>query len=118
MRFMLLAACAGALLSAAPAHADAPGDGFGYRPHGYRHAMPRRHVHVRRRHYGGYGGYVPGPAYGPTPPFFIGTGDGAAQLGGAPVRVTVYREAYIGHGLVYNTPPTLDVPGPVLSARY
>ena len=118
MRFMLLAALAGAGLSAAPAQADAPGDGFGRAPYGYRHAAPRRHVHVRRRHYGGYAGYVPGPAYGPLPPFFAGTSDGAAHLHGTPVQMSVYREAYIGRGLVYNTPPTLDVPGPVLSARY
>lgn len=43
-----------------------------------------------------------------------------ANLVAAPPTITLYREPYIGRGLIYNTPPTLDRPGPgpILSARY
>lgn len=69
--------------------------------------------------------FVPGgPGYGPEPVTYPGMG-GALPSGGfmvsepLPVAVTLYREAYIGRGLIYNVPP---LPGfasqPVISARY
>ena len=55
------------------------------------------------------GGYrSPGPSYGRMPPFFPGTGDARGHLDGAPVGLTLYREAYIGRGLIYNTPPLVS----------
>lgn len=140
MRISLaIAAFAAILAGAVPAAADAPAAGFGRRPamapraiapryaparpDGYRYGAPRRHHH---RHYG-YGPAALGPAAGGLPPFYTGMGDGAAYLEGQPVGLTLYREAYIGRGIFYNTPPTLDRPDfgyggfrgrPVLSSRY
>lgn len=127
MRVLLVpAALAAALLAIEPASADAPAAGFGRRPaqaappaYGPR-AAPRHYGHGRPvRHYG-YG-RPPHPHFGHRP-FAYGPGDGAAQFEGPAVGMTLYREAYIGRGLYYNTPPTLDRPdfgyGPVLSARY
>jgi hypothetical protein len=119
---LVVAALAATCAAMGPALADAPPHGYGSRARGWhspaiRHAHPvRRHVRHGRHH--GDGGFVAGPGYGPLPPFFAGTGAAADHLHGTPVTVTVYREAYIGRGLIYNTPPTLDVPGPVLSVRY
>ena len=127
---LVIAALAAALLNAAPAAADAPAPGFGRQPAAHRpHWAPpaRRYGYgaPRRGHFG-YGaphrrhfGYAPvGPGLGPLPPFFVGTGDAAAHLQGEPVGLTLYREAYIGRGLLSNTPPTLDRPGPLFGGRY
>ena len=125
---MFFAALAALLFATMPAIADAPPDGFGRRPVvAHRHHAPHYAPPVRRYGYGGpryrHYGYRPvaaGPALGPLPPFFPGMGSEAGHLHHAPVGLTLYREAYIGRGLLYNTPPTLDVPGPgpYLSARY
>lgn len=110
MRISLaIAALATGLISTCPAFADEPARGFGRRP---AYAAPNRtplYAPAPRRY--GYGAprhrhfsYRPGPI-----------------MVDSPVHVTLYREAYIGRGLIYNTPPTLDRPGgfgPVLSARY
>ena len=128
---LALAALMVGLSVAAPAVADAPagfgrGPLVGHRPPPPRYAPPRHYGYGAPRHrhhgHGGHYGYRAGPAVGPLPPFFSSHGDAAAHLEGAPVGLTLYREAYIGRGLIYNTPPTLDRPGlgygPVLSARY
>lgn len=125
-----VAALVAGCLSSGPTLADEPAPGFGRRPvhappgHGPRYApAPRHHGYgygaPRHRHFG----YRPvGVGAGPMPPFYDGMGGALDHLADAPVRVTLYREAYIGRGLLYNTPPTLDRPGPgfgaVLSARY
>lgn len=124
MRISLaIAALAAALLGSAPVLADAPVAGFGRRPattpryaparpHGYdyRYGAPRHHHHRHHHRRYGHAPVMVGPAPGPLPPFFPGMGDGAAPLEGQPVGLTLYREAYIGKGLIYNTPPTLDRP--------
>ena len=124
---LVIVALAALLAGAAPAAADAPASGFGrrpavaHRPLGPLYAPPPRHYGYgapRHRHHGGYRAIAAGPSYGPLPPFFGGMGNDAAHLTGTPVGLTLYREAYIGRGLIYNTPPTLDVPGPILGGRY
>jgi hypothetical protein len=118
-----------AALAAGPAAADAPPAGWGRSPHSASRPLPPRyapppprlgHRHAHHHRQGGYRIVASGPSYGALPPFFAGMGDAADHLYGAPVRLTLYREAYIGRGLIYNTPPTLDVPngGAVLSVRY
>lgn len=122
----LLASFVASLAAITPAAADAPSAGFGRRAvmaergPAFRAPRMRRYGYApRHRHHYGHGGYrVAGPSLGPLPPFFEGMGDGAAHLEGAPVGLTLYREAYIGRGLIYNTPPTLDRPASVLSVRY
>lgn len=125
---LVVAAIVAGGLASGPAFADEPAPGFGRRPihaapaHGPRYApAPRRYGYgaPQYRHVG-YRPVVAGP--GPMPPFYDGMGGAVDHLANAPIHVSLYREAYIGRGLIYNTPPTLDRPGPgfgpVLSARY
>lgn len=108
MRSILVAVLLVLAGSAGTAHADAPGPGFGPEPGpglGYRpvrrHAYRARHVH--RRYRAVRHGWAD-PAY-------------PAAAFGAVVGPSEYREAYIGRGLIYNTPP--DLGGEVtLSVRY
>lgn len=129
MRILLpIAALAAALSGTGRAAADAPAAGFGHRPPAMHRSFGPRYAPPPRRYGYGYGaprhrryGYrvvAAEPDLGPVPPFFRGMGDAAASLGGGPVGLTLYREAYIGRGLFYNTPPTLDRPGPILGGRY
>ncbi|TDR85180.1 hypothetical protein [Enterovirga rhinocerotis] len=114
-----------AMLAASPALADAPPAGYRgharpapayHRPSRLGHAPVRRH---HRRYAASGRGYAIGPSYGGLPPFYPGEGAAASHLQGAPVMMTLYREAYIGRGLIYNTPPQTSAPrGPVLSVRY
>ncbi|MDB5592375.1 hypothetical protein [Enterovirga sp.] len=49
-----------------------------------------------------------GPVYGAEPRYYPGAGGASPNAGFAPpvpVAVVGYREAYIGRGLLYNTPP-------------
>lgn len=110
----LLAFAAATILAAGPALADAPGDASGAGPsvgharvhHGYRSAYGGRGTRVRGS-FQGYGFAAGGPGYGPEPPYFDGTGGASPSggFGGAPVALSLYREPYIGPGLVYNVPP-------------
>lgn len=120
---LVVAALAASLAAIVPAAADAPAAGFGRRPvmaeRGPTFRTPPRRYGYAPRHRHDHGGYrVAGPSLGPMPAFYQGTGEGAAHLEDAPVGLTLYREAYIGRGLIYNTPPTLDRPVSVLSVRY
>lgn len=99
---------------ALPAAADAPPDrgirsgtrdvsAGSHRWAGRSHARHAGHRHHGFRTYSG-----PGPAYGPR--YYPGYGNASSNAGfgalaPAPVAVTLYREAYIGRGLIYNTPP-------------
>lgn len=124
----LLAFAAAAILASGPVWADAPGGSFGAgRSHGTRHVHGSyrsghggRILRVRGAGYG-YGVAAAGPGYGPEPPYFDGTG-GASPSGGygtAEVALSLYREAYIGHGLVYNVPPQPFLRASnVISVRY
>lgn len=119
---LVIATLAASLAAIVPASADAPDSGFGRRPalvhRGAAFSPPamRRDGYAPPHRHGGY--RAAGPSPGHLPPFFQGMGDGAAHLEGARVGLTLYREAYIGRGLIYNTPPTLDRPTTVLSVRY
>ena len=124
----LLAFAAAAILSMGPALADAPGDQSGvgrlrairHLHHGYGPAYGARHLRVRGSGYGdGYA--ASGPGYGPEPPYYDGTGTASSSgaYGTAPVALSLYREAYIGPGLVYNVPPQPFLrPSNVISVRY
>lgn len=114
----LLLALGAAALAGGPAAADAPPRDMAKRPVLNRpvlaplapdsgHAMRVHRVH-RRPHSVRAAIAAVGPGYGPEPPYFPGMGGASPNAGfgnALPVQVTLYREAYIGRGLIYNTPP-------------
>lgn len=114
--------------ASAPSLADAsPEGGYGRvraaRPYGWH--GPRRHGWRRHGHgRGGFAGGFGGPVYGREPALYPGLDAGSPNSGfGAlsprPVAVSEYREAYIGRGLFYNTPPQPYFPSSgTISVRY
>lgn len=122
----LLAFTAATILASGPVLADAPGTMSGaglspsFRPghHGHRPAYGARRIRVRGY---GYGFAANGPVYGPEPPYFDGTGAASPSggYGDAPIALSLYREAYIGRGLIYNVPPQPFLRSSnVISVRY
>lgn len=120
--FVLPLALAATLIAAGSASADAPPDRAMGRYPVVRETMtygavpyrPHRRRHVRSRGLGG--GFAVGPAYGPQPPLYPGYDLGAPS---GPVAISEYREAYIGRGLFYNTPPQPYFPtSAVISVNY
>ncbi len=136
MRLPLVAAALAILAAAAPAAADAPPDrSFARRPVPSRSAADirfgygperavRRPVYRYHRHAGRGVPVVPGygQGYGSRPALYPGYGEASPNAGfgyGQPVAVTLYEEAYIGPGLLYNTPPRPYWPSQeVISVRY
>lgn len=101
--------------AALPALADAPppsrrGTGAAPAHHGPQAGWSgaRRHRHHHGVRVRGYAAVSAGPVYGPEPHYYPGAGGASPNAGFGAVRavaVVGYREAYIGRGLVYNTPP-------------
>lgn len=109
-----------AALGASPAFADGPDPAYrpqapGYRP-AYRSAGYRRAAFGYRRPGSDIGSYGPPPAFRPEAYGRQAYGQLAYRIVTGPVE---YTEAYIGRGIVYNTPPAPAWPTySVISARY
>ena len=116
---------AAVLISAGPCFADAPPEqgarrgapASRLRPVA-RQVLPARHQarrHGSRAFVAPYPVEPIGPGYGPLPALYPGY-DAAAPAG--PVAISEYREAYIGRGLFYNTPPQPYFPAGPISVKY